>query len=122
MTTPPQRRIFVHDLACEAEIGVHPHEKNSARLIHINLDAFMDDTPHNDQLEQTVCYDQLAAVALKAVGAGRVNLAETLAERIAEACLAETNISRICVSVRKQNARQDAKNVGVEITRDKKGA
>ena len=121
MSSAHQRRIFVRGLACEAEIGVYPHEKNRASRIHIDLDALMDDTPHGDQIQNTVCYDQLAAIAHKIVGGGRVNLAETLAEQIAEACLSETNITRISVCIRKLDARPDAQNVGVEITRDKQG-
>ena len=121
MTVSHKRRIFVHDLACEAKIGIYPHEKTRASIVHIDLDAFMEDTPHNDHIEKTVCYDQLADIALKIAGARRVNLAETLAEQIADACLAETNISRIRVRVRKQHTRKDAGNVGVEITRDQKG-
>ncbi len=120
MSRAHQRRIFVHDLVCEAEIGVHPHEKNRLSFVHIDLDALMDDTPHDDLLENTVCYDQLAAIAHKITRKGRVNLAETLAEQIANACLAETNITRISVCIRKRDARQDAQNAGIEITRDKK--
>jgi dihydroneopterin aldolase len=48
---------------------------------------------------------------------GHVNLAETLAERIASLCLQDSTCRSVLVRVEKLDVFEDAKSVGVEIER-----
>jgi dihydroneopterin aldolase len=51
------------------------------------------------------------------IGAGHVNLVETLAERIAEACLHDLRVHAVRVRVEKLDVFPDAVSAGVEIER-----
>ena len=51
------------------------------------------------------------------VAAGHVQLVETLAERIAETCLADERVMAARVKVEKLDVFADAASVGVEIER-----
>ncbi len=52
------------------------------------------------------------------VAAGHINLAETLAERIAEACFVDARVKTARVRVEKLHALPGAESAGVEIERD----
>ena len=64
-----------------------------------------------------MCYEELVADVRDMVGAGHVNLVETLAERIADLCLARTTVRCARVRVEKLDVFADAVSVGVEIER-----
>ena len=68
-------------------------------------------------LEVAYDYERIADSARRIVGAGHVRLAETLAERIAEACLADTRVSAVRVRVEKLDVFPDSASAGVEIER-----
>jgi len=62
------------------------------------------------------------ATAVRAiVAAGHIKLVETLAERIAAACLADTRVRLVHVRVEKLDVFQDAAAAGVAIVRHRSG-
>src|SRR5258708_38405073 len=83
------RCVFVRNLETLAHIGVHGHEQGKAQPVRINVDLGVEDTPVlDDRLEKVVDYEALTLRIRAIIAKGHFNLAETLAERIAEACLA----------------------------------
>ena len=120
------RRMFVRDLTLNARIGVYAHEQGRTQRIRVNLDlAVEDDGAANlsrpavgaDELGRVVDYDTVIGAVRDVVAAGHVQLLETLAERVAEACLRNTRIRVARVMVEKLDAVADAASVGVEIER-----
>jgi dihydroneopterin aldolase len=111
------RRMFVRDLVLDAPIGVRAHEKGRHQRIRLNLDLGVLDTESTDRLESVVCYDDLIAAVRVVVGAEHVQLVETLAERIAEACLRDRRVITARVRIEKLDVYADAESVGVEIER-----
>src|SRR5690242_3498210 len=82
-------RIMVRDLMLSAKIGLHQHERIAQQRIRVNLDlAIADLGVIDDDYDKVVCYGELVTGVRHVVGAGHVNLVETLAERIAAMCLA----------------------------------
>src|SRR5262249_591580 len=83
-------RIQVRDLMLSAKIGLHQHERIANQRIRINLDlAIADPGEIDDDYDKVVCYGELVTGVRHVVGAGHVNLVETLAERIAAMGLAD---------------------------------
>jgi Dihydroneopterin aldolase len=81
-------RIMVRDLMLSAKIGLHQHERIAQQRIRVNLDlAIADLGVIDDDYDKVVCYGELVTGVRHVVGAGHVNLVETLAERIAAMCL-----------------------------------
>lgn len=125
-TAQALRHVFVRDLVLAASIGVHPHEHAAPQRVRINIDVGVADDGARplsrvrvgrDELPRVVDYGKLAAAARAIVAAGHVRLVETLAERIAEACLADPRVHLARIRVEKLDIFADAAAAGVEIER-----
>jgi 7,8-dihydroneopterin aldolase/epimerase/oxygenase len=111
-------RIMVRDLMLSAKIGLHQHERIAQQRIRVNLDlAIADLGVIDDDYDKVVCYGELVTGVRHVVGAGHVNLVETLAERIAAMCLADPRVLSVRVRVEKLDVFPEASSVGVEIER-----
>jgi dihydroneopterin aldolase len=120
------RHVFVHDLVLAAQIGVYPEEHGRTQRVRLNVDlAVRDDGAQplsrvavgRDELARVVDYSRIVAAIRAIVAAGHVRLVETLAERIAEVCLADARILSARIRVEKLDIYPDAAGVGVEIER-----
>ncbi len=114
-------RVFIRDLVLTCRIGVHQHERIADQRVRINLDLWVDDQgPIEDDLDRVVCYGELMTGVRHVVGAGHVNLVETLAERLAAMCLEDPRVARVRVRIEKLDVFPEAESVGVEIERYRK--
>ncbi len=120
------RRMFVRDLVLQARIGVYAHEQGRTQRVRVNLDlAVEDDGAANlsrsavgaDDLIRVVDYDTVINAVREIIASGHVQLVETLAERVAEACLRDARVRVARVTVEKLDVFQEAASVGVEIER-----
>src|SRR5262249_14294427 len=90
---PASMRIQGPDLLPSPKIGLHQHERIANQRIRINLDLAIADLGEiDDDYDKVVCYGELVTGVRHVVGAGHVNLVETLAERIAAMCLADPRV------------------------------
>ena len=111
-------RIMVRDLMLSTRIGLHQHERIAQQRIRVNLDlAIADLGVIDDDYDKVVCYGELVTGVRHVVGAGHVNLVETLAERIAAMCLKDPRVLSARVRVEKLDVFPEASSVGVEIER-----
>ncbi len=112
------RRLYIHDLDLMADIGVYPEEKGVLQPIAVSVDLLITETePGSDDLAAVVCYATLADEIRALVSGSRVNLVETLADRIASLCLLDARVRTVRVRVEKRAVMPDARAVGVEIER-----
>lgn len=111
--------VFVRDLVVEATIGVHEHEKLKPQPLRISIDLTVRELPGatHDELEYVVCYEDVVRKVQALCGEGHVNLIETLADRIATSCLADTRVHGVRVRVEKPDAFEECVSVGIEIER-----
>ena len=113
------RRVLIRDLVLPCQIGVLRRERGTGQRVRINLDLAVREEPQpiEDDLRNVVCYDEIVSGVRAIVGAGHINLVETLAERIAAMCLADQRVAGVRVRVEKLDVCPDAVAVGVEICR-----
>ena len=113
------RKVFVRDLVLKALIGVYGHEHDGHQRVRINIDLAVPeaDQTGQDRLSDVVCYEEITNAIREIVGAGHINLVETLAEKIAARCLSDNRIHSVRVRVEKLDVFSDASSVGVEIER-----
>lgn len=113
------RHVFVRDLEVETEIGIHPREKHIAQRIIINVDLAISETPvkDTDRYSDVVCYEQVVTRVRAFAAGGHVNLLETMAERIAAACLEDPRVLSARVRIEKPDIFDDCHSVGIEIER-----
>ncbi|MGH7119461.1 MAG: dihydroneopterin aldolase [Acetobacteraceae bacterium] len=120
------RHVFVRDMTIAARIGVAAREKRAAQPVRINVDLAVEDEGAGsaggtaigtDKLERVVDYEPIVTAVRRIVSEGHVALAETLAERIAAAVLAEPRVIAVRVRVEKLEVFAGVGAVGVEIER-----
>lgn len=110
-------RIFVRDYVLPIAVGVYAEEQGVLQKVRFSLEATVGQSVHasHDQIAEVPSYDDLVKAVDSVVGTGHINLVETLAERIAQRCLADSRIASIMVRVEKLERGPGA--VGVEIIR-----
>jgi dihydroneopterin aldolase len=120
------RHVFIRDMVLPASIGVHAHEHQAAQRVRINVDLGVEDDgvrglsrprAARDHLSRVVDYAAVADAVRAIVAAGHIVLVETLAERIAESCLADPRVHVARIRVEKLDVFTDAASAGVEIER-----
>jgi dihydroneopterin aldolase len=115
---PGVRHVFVRDMVLQAGIGWYPHEHGRAQRVRINIDLGVEeDADTSDHLSRVVSYETVAASVRAIVAAGHIKLVETLAERIAAACLSDPRVLFAHVQVEKLDVFPDAAAAGVAIVR-----
>ncbi|SNS67587.1 dihydroneopterin aldolase [Geodermatophilus pulveris] len=107
-THPPHRpdRIAVRGLTAHAYHGVYETERRTGQTFRVDAVLELDTAPAaaGDDLEHTVDYAELAR-ALHGVLTGEpVDLLETLAQRLADVCLADPLVDAVEISVHKPEA------------------
>src|SRR5262249_14731145 len=95
------------------------HEKKSAQPVRLNISAYQDDAPgfRGTKISDVVCYQQLRDRVLAAVAQQHDNLIETLADKIAAACLEDKQMRRVVISIEKPGIFPDLESCGIEIER-----
>jgi dihydroneopterin aldolase/D-erythro-7,8-dihydroneopterin triphosphate epimerase len=116
-------RIHIRDLMLRCVVGVTPEERRDKQDVVINviLHADLRRAGQSDRIEDTVDYKAVKRRVIAAVESSAFRLVERMAERIAEACLAEPRVRKVEVSVEKPGALRFARSVGVEIVRERAG-
>ncbi|RMD64619.1 MAG: dihydroneopterin aldolase [Alphaproteobacteria bacterium] len=112
-------RILITDLILACRIGVHAHERTAPQRVRINvaLEVVPNPVALGDDVSRVVSYEDIIAGIRAIIAEGHINLVETLAERIARLCLADSRAVRVRVRVEKLDVEPQAAAVGVEIER-----
>jgi dihydroneopterin aldolase len=109
-------KVFVTGLKVQAEIGVYKHEIGRVQplVVDVELDV---PTAGAERLSETLNYETILEAARAIAGAGHIELVETFAERLGQACLADPRVTQARIRVEKPLAlAPDAVAAGVEIT------
>ena len=99
-------RIRLTGLRVRGNHGVFEHERRDGQdfVIDVELEVDTRGAATSDDLADTIDYGTLAQHIADVVGGPAVNLLETLAERIAVACLADNRVRIATVEVHKPQA------------------
>ena len=113
------RRVFVRDLEVMASIGVFEHEKRYEQRIIVSVDLMVHDDydGKSDELPDVLDYGEIVGFIHSIIKQEHMNLIETLAERIAQSCLANTQVFAVKVKIEKPDPFPAARSVGIEIER-----
>lgn len=115
------RHVFIRNLELLAHIGIHGHEQTKHQPVRINVDLAVEDSQElEDRLDRVVDYESMTLRIRAIVARGHINLAETLAEAVAEACLEDARVRCVRIRVEKLHAVPGAESAGVEIERHAK--
>ncbi len=120
-------RIVLHNMVFEGRHGYYEHEQATAQPFEVDLEMRLDlqRAGVDDELEKTVDYGKVFAVARQVVESTRLKLLEAIAEAIGREVLAGfPAVEEVCVRVRKPKVQLGGRldYAGVEITRRRSGA
>lgn len=113
----PRDRISLRDHVIEVEIGAFQSERGNRQRVCFNVvvEVRPGQARVEDDVDRILSYDRITEAIQTEVFAERVNLLETLAERIAERILSEPMAMRVFVRIEKLDRGPGA--LGVEIVR-----
>ena len=117
--SPVRRCLLIRDLVVPCAIGVHAHERRGTQRVRINVRVQVadDEGPLGDRIANVVSYETIVDGIRAIIARGHINLVETLADRIADLCLANHRVRGVRVRIEKLDLYPDAAGVGVEVER-----
>lgn len=115
----PRDRISLRDHVVGADIGAFQQERGHSQRLRFNVvvEVRPQPAPLDDDVDRILSYDRLTEAIAAELAAERLNLLETLAERVAERILAAPQAMRVFVRVEKLDRGPGA--LGVEIVRSR---
>ena len=113
----PLDRISLRDHVVEAEIGAFQEERGRRQRLNFNVvvEVLPPEAPFDDDVDRILSYDTITRAIALELAADRINLLETLANRIAERILTAPQAFRCFVRIEKLDRGPGA--LGVEIVR-----
>jgi dihydroneopterin aldolase len=115
----PRDRISLRDHVVEVDIGAFQQERGQRQ--RVRFDVVVEVRPHpaplQDDVDRILSYDRITEAIAAELASERLNLLETLAERVAERILAEPQAMRAFVRIEKLDRGPGA--LGVEIVRSR---
>ena len=126
VTSQVTDRLAVLGIEAFGHHGVFDFERREGQLFVADLVLGIDtrDAARTDDLQHTVDYGSLVSKVKTAIESDPVDLIETLAQRIADVCLADPRVAWTEVTVHKPDAPVQAtfSDVTLTITRTRSGA
>ncbi|WP_319826415.1 dihydroneopterin aldolase [Thalassovita sp.] len=115
----PLDRISLRDYVVEVEIGAFQKERGTTQRVRFNIVVEVRPLtgPVDDDVDRILSYDRVTEAIALELAAERLNLLETLAERVAERILDEPQAERVFVRIEKLDRGPGA--LGVEIVRSR---
>lgn len=95
--------IFVRDFVVDCNVGVYAEEQGVTQKVRFTVEARLDKSvfSHDDAMVEVPSYADIIDFIVGLARGGHINLVETFAEKIAEACLADTRIVAVRVMLEK---------------------
>lgn len=117
----PLDRISVRDYEREVEIGAFQSERGVRQRIRFNvvLEVSRHNAAQDDDVDKVISYDTITEAIELQLTTERINLLETLAERVAERVLEDPRAVRAFVRIEKLD--RIPGTLGVEIVRNRHG-
>jgi dihydroneopterin aldolase len=106
-------RIFVRNIAVDAEIGLYPHEygRTQPLIVDVEIEASVSGF---EEAGDVINYENIVNWTREVAASGHIKLVETFAEQVALACMRDARVLSARVRVEKPQALAPA-IAGVEI-------
>ena len=112
--------IFIDDMRVEAHVGIFPREQAAAQTLEISLTFGVPDAAaKNDDIADTIRYDEVIVRIRKELGERHFNLLETLGEYVISLMLDEFGAPWVKISIAKLGIMKGVRRVGVQIERSR---
>lgn len=115
---PLRDRVRLTGIAGFGHHGVFPEERQQGQPFLVDVTCALDlaDAAEHDDLARTLDYGRLAKAVVADIERDPVDLIETLADRIATTCLAQSGVHTVEVTVHKPQAPMPVPVADVAVT------
>ncbi len=113
-------KITIAGLRCAAHIGCKEEERQLLQALIVYATVYLDtrDAAKDDDLEKTVNYARLSKALIRCCQESTCQLIETLAQNLAELCLAASpRVRRVDLEIRKPAGLSNGDYAAIAITR-----
>lgn len=109
--------LHISALSIMTHIGIHEWEQRILQQLLLDIRISVDVATCNDELANTIDYDQLCQRVTTFIETNHFSLIETVAEKVAQLIKTEFQVNDLSVSVSKPHAIKNAGNVCITINR-----
>lgn len=111
--------VVVRGLVLMCSIGIRPEEYERPQRVRVSVELIASaNAPFPaDNRRQVINYEKTVAAIRAIAASGHVELCEGFAERIAEACFADSRVAAVKVYVEKLDVFPEAESVGAILER-----
>lgn len=98
--------ITIAGLRVRGHHGVYDFERRDGQdfVVDVVLELDLSPAAASDDVADTVHYGELAEALAKVIAGEPLNLLETLAQRLADVCLADSRVAAVTITVHKPQA------------------
>ena len=121
-SNPPLDRISIRDYIKEVEIGAFQVERDLTQRVKFNVvvEVTPGSSSSSDDVDEILSYDMIIEAIDDQLNFERLNLLETLAERVSDQILSHNQAVRVFTRIEKLD--RIPGSLGVEIVRDRKNS
>lgn len=111
--------VFLRELRIDTLVGIFDWERRTRQTVVLDLEMSADvaKAAASDHIDDALNYKAVAKRLIQFVGESEFQLVETLAERCAEIIRSEFGVRWVRLTLNKQGAVREARDVGVVIER-----
>lgn len=110
-------KLDITGLKVSTKIGAHKWEQQIQQTLLIDICIHQDLSRCEDNLSNTIDYDQLCQYITHEIESNSFSLIETVANRVAELIKAQFSVKQLTVRVSKPHAIKNAGNISVTVER-----
>ncbi|MCI5060451.1 MAG: dihydroneopterin aldolase [Alphaproteobacteria bacterium] len=113
------QKILIHDYQLDMLIGVWDHEKEVRQRVIINADITVEPNQNwqQDDFRHVLSYMDIIDEIESITQTGHINLLETFANKIVEACFAHKSVQEVSLKIEKPEILKEKGRVGVQLTK-----
>ncbi len=111
--------VVLDEVSVNISCGLHPWERHPERPTRLLITArlYAPLTTPRAADAPIVDYDLIRNRILALEGEGHIDLLETIADRIAETCFADSRVKACALSIRKPDIYNESRGAGIELFR-----
>lgn len=109
------QEIIIRDLELMMSIGVLESELKNKQRVIVNAEISVMDTASSDDISSVVSYADIIEQIKEIAQEGHINLVETFARKIINACFEDNRIQAVTISIDKPDIMSDVRSVGVRL-------
>jgi dihydroneopterin aldolase len=110
-------RLDIKALSVNTRIGIHVWEQRISQRLLLDISIPTDCSLCNDELANTIDYDNLCQAVTTHVESSSFQLIETVANTVAELIKSQFNIPEVTVRVSKPHAIKNAGDIQITVNR-----